>query len=252
MPQSHTLQLCLASLCLVLWPAFAYPATWTADAVLTVERTTEVKTDGTTHEDQFDQSYTLTYETNLLETLEFSLDLALDVERTTEDPGHTTQDVIPSVEVNLVAQWWDLFASWEETNTTNKDPEEGDTVESDWEFEAVVEPEYEALPAFRYNIQGGNDDVTDKDVELVFEYTFLDKLDTFFGFGRETSDVPEPDEDTDDRTIEAEINLTHDITRAISFEADWSSDRDQLLTLTDDGETLFREDTLENNLRARR
>ena len=221
-----------------------------ADAVFTVERTTEVKADGTTHENQFDQAYTLTYETNLLETLEFSLDLALDVERTTEDPGYTTQDVTPSVEVNLVAQWWDLFASWEETNTTNKDPEEGDTVESDWEFEAVVEPEYEALPAFRYNIQGGNDDVTDKDVELVFEYTFLDKLDTFLGFSRETSDVPEPDEDTDGRTIEAEINLTHEFTKAISFEADWSSDRDQVLTLTDDGETLTREDSLENNLRT--
>ena len=250
MPQSHTLKLCLASLCLVLWSAVAHPTTWTADAVFTVERTTEVKEDGTTHENQFDQSYTLSYETNLLETLEFSLDFALDIEDTDAVPGYGTRDTTPSVEVNLVAQWWDLFASWEETKTTNKDPAEGRIIESDWEFEAVVEPEYEALPAFKYSIQGGNDDVTDKDVELVFEYTFLDKLDVFLGLSRETTDEPEPDSDTDGRTIEAEINLSHEFSKAITFEADWSSDRDQALTLADDGGILGREDILENNVRA--
>lgn len=250
MPQSHTLKLCLASLCLVLWSALAHPATWTADAVFTVERTTEVTADGTTHENQFDQAYTLTYETNLFETLEFSLDLALDIEEIDEIPGYGTRDVTPSVEINLVAQWWDLFASWEETKTTNKDPAESRTVESSWEFEAVVEPEYEALPSFKYNVQGGNDDVTDKDMDLVFEYSFLDKLDVHLGFTRETTDEPEPDTDTDGRSIETEINLSHEFTKAISFEADWSSDRNQTLTLTDDGEILVREDTLENDVRA--
>ncbi|MDF1556103.1 MAG: hypothetical protein P1P84_23735 [Deferrisomatales bacterium] len=250
MPQSHTLQLCMASLCLVLWSALAYPATWTTEAVFTVERTTEVNAEGTTHEDQLDQSYTLTYETNLLESLEFTLDFALDITETDQTPGYGTREVKPSVEVGLVAQWWDLLASWDETKTTDRDPAVGRTVESTWEFEAVVEPEYEALPAFRYNIQGGNDDVTDKDTELVFEYTFLDKLDATLGFSRETSDVPEPDEDTDGRTIEAEINLTHEFTKTISFEADWKSDRDQVLTLTDQGEILQREDLLSNDVRT--
>jgi hypothetical protein len=250
MPQSHTLKLCLASLCLALWSVVAEAATWTAEAVFTVERTTEVKAEGTTHEDSFDQAYALTYEANLLESLEFSLDFTLDIEDTDESPGYGTRDVTPSVEVQLVSQWWDLFASWEETKTTDQDPAVGRTVESEWEFEAVVEPEYEALPAFKYNVQGGNDDVTDRDVDLVFEYTFLDKLDATLGFSRETTDEPEPDSDTDGRTIEAELNLTHEFTKAITFEADWSSDRDQTLTLTDAGEVLNREDQLTNDLRA--
>lgn len=260
MPHVRILKSGLASVCLVLCSGVASAATWTAEAGFTVERTTEIKADGTTHTDTFDQTYALSYETKLLETLDFTLDFTLDVEETKDveekkdSPGggsaSTTRDSKPSVEATLVGQWWDLFGSWDETKTTNTDPAEGRTVESNWEFEAVVEPEYEILPSFRYNVQGDNQPVIDKDVELIVEYTFLDKLDASLGLSRETSDVPEADKDTDGRTIEAELGLSHALTKAINFEADWSMDRDQSLTLTDDGEILSRDDTLANELRG--
>jgi len=255
MPHVRVLKSGLASVCLVLCSGVASAATWTAEAGFTVERTTEIRADATTHTDTFDQSYGLSYETKLLETLDFTLDFTLDVEQETKDspdggPAYTTRDSKPSVEATLVGQWWDLFGSWDETKTTNTDPAEGRTVESNWEFEAVVEPEHEILPTFRYNVQGDNKPVIDKDVELVVEYSFLDKLDASLGVRRETSDVPESDEDTDGRTIEAELGLSHAFTRAINFEADWTMDRDQSLTLTDDGEVLSRDDTLANELRG--
>ena len=118
-----------------------WATTWTADATLTVENTREVTDEGTTREYTFDQSYNLSYETDLLESLQFTLDLTLDIEDTDEVPGWGDRVTTPSLEANLVAQWWDLFASWEEARTTTPDPATSDLVEMEWELEAIVEPE---------------------------------------------------------------------------------------------------------------
>ena len=250
MPQFHTVKSCVAALCLLLWAGAAWSATWEAEAIFTVERTTDVDAVGATHEDRFDQAYALSYETSLLPYLDFTLDFTLDVEETTEDPGFTTRDTTPAVDATLMAQWWELFAGWEETKTTDTDPAVGATVESNWEFEAIVVPEYQAIPAFRFNIQGGNDDVLDRSLEMNFEYSFLDTVDLTFDALRETSDVPEPDEDTEDRKYTTDIAITHLFTKAIAFEADWVNEREQNLQLSDQGEILTREDTLNNELRG--
>lgn len=249
MPQPR---LSIVALCALaaLAPAVVRAATWSVDASISDERKTEVTAEGSESTETVDQSYSISYELPLHSDLTFSLELGLDITDEINEPGYDTREIKPTVDAEIQGRFWTLTGSWDQTIDKSRDPEEQDSTETNWTVEAALEPEHDLLPEAKFTIEGGETSL-DRMIEGSISYSFLDMVEFTFDAQRETSDQEEADSDTEDRQYRFEVSLDRELSERLKVEAAWKNERQQNLTLSDDGNVLERDDSLKNNFQAK-
>lgn len=256
MPQprlSAIVLVCLAALA----PGVSRAATWSVDASVSDERRTDVTADGSDTTETVDQSYSISYELQIHPTLTFTLDLGLDITDEINEPDYDTREVQPSVEMELQGPWWTLTGSWETSEKSSHDPEVETTRDDSWDAELTMEPAGEALPDLKLSFQrdlskeGGVTQTVDTSREASLDYALWDLLDLSFDVRRDTTDDRiNPDSDTEDRDYSVDISFDREFGDRFKLEAQWTNERQQSLTLSDDGDVLQRDDSLKNNVQA--
>ncbi len=241
-----------------LAPAVVRAATWSVDASISDERKTEVTAEGSESTETVDQSYSISYELPLHSELTFTLELGLDITDEINEPGYDTRQVDPSVDLELQGPWWTLTGSWETSEKSSHDPAEETTRDDSWDAELTVEPEGDALPDLSFTFQrdlskeGGVTQTVDTSREASLDYSFWDLLDLSFDIQRDdTDDRINPDSDTEDRQYSLDISFDREFGERFKLEAQWTNERQQNLTLADDGDILERDDSLKNNVQAK-
>lgn len=230
-------------------------ATWSLEAGASKERSTEI-TKGVagsrTSTETFEQSYGVTFETDLTTALEFTFDLSLAVtDSGDEKPDGDTdsRSLAPALTLGLAAEWWDVTFVWDEAIEVKREPgkDRTKTVESTWGVDVAVQPEDDRLPEVKFKTQGGSGSSSrDTNEELIYSHSFLELVDFSLDIGRDRSDSPEADKDTEDRRYGTELAVNVPVSESIKAEMAWSHGRQQGLTLRDDGGVLERDDTLTN------
>ncbi len=251
-----TFVLCLAIA--LAAPPGGLGATWSVDATVSDERKTEITEQGSESTETAEQSYSISYEVDLNPSLLLSLDLTLDITDEIKEPGYDTRDVNPSVEADLSGPWWDLTGSWETTVKSSHDPEEDTTRDDSWNLELTAEPESPAVPDVKAKYQrdvsreGGTAEKVDDTLEGSLDYGLGEWLDVTFDVKRDISDDRiNEDSDTEDRDYKVDVSFDKELWARAKFEAEWSNERQQSLTLADDGEILERDDSLKNSFQAK-
>jgi predicted porin len=221
---------------------------------------TEVEKDtteeGTDRTQTTEQSYAISYETEINPALLLALDFTLDI--TDEENDVSTREVTPSVDLGLEAVWWDFTANWERSKVSSDDPEQQTTVDETWDLELTTEPQGGVVPSTTAHYQrdeneeGGDTQTIDKTIEASLDYSvWEDRLGLTFDIAKDTSDDKvNPDSDTEDRSYNLEVTFDYDYGDNLAFTVEWSNDRQQSVTLSDDDDVLEKDDTLDNNLRG--
>ncbi len=259
MPQPRWLPLLVL---VVAGPVFgvrakALAATWSADFSLSDERTTEIAEESTTTE-KVEQSYGLSYEHAFHPGLRLSLDFSLDITHEINEPDYDTRDIKPAVDVSLESAWWILSATWETTEKRSADPDEATTRDSSWSVELSLEPESNALPdvssTFQRDVsqEGGTTQTVDDDIKFSLDYRNGNWLDLTLDLKKTSTDERvTADSDSEDRSYKLDVSVDKDVGDHLRIEAEWTHERQQSMTLADNGDVLERDDSLKNNFRGK-
>jgi len=291
MPQPRNLCALLVLAAVAAWTGVSSATTWDVEATVSDERKTEVTDEGSDRTETFEQSYSITYETEINPVLLLAIDFALDItdeinEGPDPDTDFDTREIKPSIDVELQAVWWDLTGSWEETQKSSDDPDQADTKDFSWNVEYTAEPASEVLPALKLKfqrdetIEDGQTQNRDDDIEGSLDYTFWDLLDLTFDAKKETlrdigaivvTDINDPDntlaeidQTQEDRSYKVDISLDKELWDTIKLEAEWTNERQQTVEYADDtyldivngppiigDEITARDDTLKNTLKGK-
>ncbi|MHB8764241.1 MAG: hypothetical protein ACYDA8_07905 [Deferrisomatales bacterium] len=264
MPQSRsTLILCALLASPVAWVRVASAATWSVEASVSTERTTEVTEAGNDRTETFDQSYSIGYEKQLNPVLRLSLDFALDVtdeinEGPLPDTDFDTRKISPSIDFGLEARWWDLTANWGDNQDSSDDPDSPTTSDTTWGVEFTAQPQSDAAPDLKIKFQrdrateGKVTQSVDQTLEASLDYKFWDLLDITLDAKKDLSDDRiEADQDTEDRSLKFDVSFDREFGEKLTFEVSWSNERQQSLTLLDDGGVKERDDTLSNGVQSK-
>ncbi len=243
-----------------LAPGAARGATWSLEAGVSKDRSTEIlkgPAGSRSSTDAWEQSYGVSFETDLTTALQFSFDLSLSVKDSRDEKatGDTdSRSVTPSLTLGFAAEWWDATFVWDEAIEAKREPgkPKTKTVESSWGVDLAVQPEDDRLPEVKFKTQGGSGDASrDSNEELTYSHSFLDLVEFSLDVGRDRSDSPKADEDTEDRKYGTELSANVPVSESIKLEVAWSHSRQQGLTLRDDGSTKERTDSLTNGLTSK-
>ncbi len=267
-------------------PASVLGATWDVEATLTDERKNELTADGSKVTETFEQSYVIGYEWQVNPAFGLRLDFTLDVtDELTEGPDpdsdYDRREINPQLEMEFQAVWWNLYTNWEMSEQTTDDPAQADKVDETWSVEYTFEPAGVALPEANVKFErdrtaeGGQPLTRNDRVEANLDYTFWNLLDVSATAERElqrdvnSTVITDPADDAvlaeidtlrKDRSYQVDLTLDKDFGDRLTLEADWTNERQ----LTEEyygssyppdgiyaGEGISRDDTLNNNLRAK-
>ena len=239
-----------AAVCSVAGRAWAGEV-WKLEATASDEVTTEVDEEGALTSETVEKEVKVTFQNTVIGETELKLEGTVTTTDEINEGDFDTSKTDVVFDAELKGPWWTWSAGWEENVEKTDDPAENTTVDDSYDMEIKLEPEHDALPDLGFKIEGDNDQVARAYVGK-FEYTLLEMFEFKLEGEKDYTSARDPTEDnTDDRSYKMEMSFDRDLNESWKFEAAWSNERTQNLTLDHDDHLVEKEDSLDNNFKAK-